>query len=54
MLGVWRKVLADGSVTNVSAPTWPMSTEEEYNAIPFYSLHLPILIVESWQHECNG
>jgi len=33
-LGVWRQVLADGTVTNVSAPTWPMLTEEEYNARP--------------------
>jgi len=40
VLGVWRQVLADGSVTNVSAPTWPMLTEEEYNAIPHDMLQL--------------
>jgi len=40
MLGVWRQVLADGTVTNVSAPTWPMLTEEEYNARPHDSFQL--------------
>ena len=39
-LGVWRQVLADGSVTNVSAPTWPMLTEEEYNDRPHDALQL--------------
>jgi unsaturated rhamnogalacturonyl hydrolase len=39
-LGVWRQVLADGTVTNVSAPTWPMVTEEEYNDRPHDSLQL--------------
>jgi unsaturated rhamnogalacturonyl hydrolase len=39
-LGVWRQVLADGTVTNVSAPTWPMLTEEEYNDRPHDSLQL--------------
>jgi unsaturated rhamnogalacturonyl hydrolase len=39
-LGVWRQVLADGTVTNVSGPTWPMLTEEEYNAKPHDSLQL--------------
>ncbi len=51
MLGVWRQVLADGAVTNVSAPTWPMLTEEEYNARPHDSLQLygqgVTLLVES-------
>jgi len=40
ILGVWRQVLADGTVTNVSGPTWPMLTEEEYNARPHDSLQL--------------
>lgn len=40
MLGVWRQVLADGIVTSVSAPTWPMLTEEEYNDRPHDSLQL--------------
>ena len=39
-LGVWRQVLADGTVTNVSGPTWPMLTWEEYNARPHDSLQL--------------
>ncbi len=39
-LGVWRQVLADGTVTNVSGPTWPMLTEGEYNARPYDSLQL--------------
>jgi unsaturated rhamnogalacturonyl hydrolase len=39
-LGVWRQVLADGTVTNVSAPTWPMLTDEEYDARPHDSLQL--------------
>ncbi len=34
ILGVWRQVQADGTVTNVSGPTWPMLTWEEYNARP--------------------
>jgi len=38
--GVWRKTLADGSVTDVSAPTGPMFTEPEYNAIPHTALQL--------------
>jgi rhamnogalacturonyl hydrolase YesR/Tol biopolymer transport system component len=40
MLGVWRQVLAEGTVTNVSGPTWPMLTEEEYNDRPHDSLQL--------------
>jgi len=40
MLGVWRQVLADGTVANVSAPTWPMLTEEEYNARPHDAFQL--------------
>jgi len=39
-LGMWRQVLADGTVTNVSGPTWPMLTWEEYNARPHGSLQL--------------
>jgi len=39
-LGVWRQVQADGTVTNVSGPTWPMLTWEEYNARPHGSLQL--------------
>jgi len=39
-LGVWRQVLADGTVTNVSGPTWPMLTEEEYNDRPHDSFQL--------------
>jgi len=39
-LGLWRQVLADGTVANVSGPTWPMLTEEEYNARPHDSLQL--------------
>ena len=40
MLGVWRKVLADGTVTDVSAPTGPMAAEEGYNAVPHDKLQL--------------
>ncbi|MGA9347704.1 MAG: glycoside hydrolase family 88 protein, partial [Anaerolineae bacterium] len=40
ILGVWRQVLADGTVINVSGPTWPMLTEEEYNDRPHDSLQL--------------
>jgi len=40
ILGVWRQVQADGTVTNVSGPTWPMLTEGEYNARPHGSLQL--------------
>jgi len=40
MLGVWRQVLADGTVADVSAPTWPMLTEAEYNDRPHDSLQL--------------
>jgi len=39
-LGVWRQVLADGTATNVSGPTWPMLTEGEYNDRPHDSLQL--------------
>jgi unsaturated rhamnogalacturonyl hydrolase len=39
-LRVWRQVQADGTVTNVSGPTWPMLTEEEYHARPRGSLQL--------------
>jgi unsaturated rhamnogalacturonyl hydrolase len=40
ILGLWRQVLADGTVTSVSAPTWPMLTEEEYDARPHDSFQL--------------
>ena len=50
-LGVWRQVLADGTVTNVSASTWPMLTEEEYNDRPRDSFQLYgqglVLLLES-------
>jgi unsaturated rhamnogalacturonyl hydrolase len=50
-LGVWRQVLADGTVTNVSGPTWPMLTEEEYNDRPHDSFQLygqgVVLLLES-------
>ncbi|MDY7076331.1 MAG: glycoside hydrolase family 88 protein [Chloroflexota bacterium] len=32
-LGLWRKVSADGTLTDVSAPTGPMVPEESYNAV---------------------
>lgn len=37
--GVWHQVLADGTVTNVSGPTWPMQ-ETEYNTISRSALQL--------------
>jgi unsaturated rhamnogalacturonyl hydrolase len=37
---VWRKVLADGTVTDVSGPTGPMATELDYNAIAHDQLQL--------------
>jgi unsaturated rhamnogalacturonyl hydrolase len=50
-LGVWRQVLADGTVTNVSAPTWPMQTEEEYDDRSYDALQLYgqglVLLLES-------
>ncbi|MGD8244453.1 MAG: glycoside hydrolase family 88 protein, partial [Anaerolineae bacterium] len=39
-LGLWRKVSADGTVTDVSGPTGPMRDEEAYNAIPKDALQL--------------
>ncbi len=33
-LGVWTYVTADGTVHQVSSPTWPM-TEEAYNQLPY-------------------
>lgn len=39
LLGVWQQVLADGTVLNVSGPTWPMQ-EDEYNQIPRDALQL--------------
>jgi rhamnogalacturonyl hydrolase YesR len=39
-LGVWGQVLADGTVTDVSGPTWPMLTWEEYDARPHDALQL--------------
>lgn len=40
LLGVWRKVLSDGTVSEVSAPTGPLLTEIEYNAVPNNSMQL--------------
>jgi unsaturated rhamnogalacturonyl hydrolase len=49
-LGVWRQTLADGTVTHVSGPTWPMP-EEDYNRIPRDALQLHgqgvVLLAES-------
>ncbi|MBN2004382.1 MAG: glycoside hydrolase family 88 protein [Anaerolineae bacterium] len=39
ILGTWEQVLADGTVLNVSAPTWPM-LEDEYNERPYDVLQL--------------
>jgi unsaturated rhamnogalacturonyl hydrolase len=39
-LGVWRHTLANGTVTDVSAATWPMMSEEDYNARPHEELQL--------------
>jgi unsaturated rhamnogalacturonyl hydrolase len=50
LLGVWRQALADGIVTNVSGPTWPMQ-EEAYNQIERGLLQLygqgTVLLAES-------
>jgi unsaturated rhamnogalacturonyl hydrolase len=40
LLGVWRKVLSDDTLSEVSAPTGPQLTEIEYNAVPNNSLQL--------------
>ena len=39
-LGLWEKVAADGTLTDVSAPTGPMIPEEMYNAIPYDAMQL--------------
>jgi unsaturated rhamnogalacturonyl hydrolase len=39
ILGGWEQVMADGSVLNVSAPTWPM-LEEQYNELPREAIQL--------------
>jgi unsaturated rhamnogalacturonyl hydrolase len=39
-LGLWQKVAADGTLTDVSAPTGPMAQEEAYNAIPHDEMQL--------------
>ena len=39
-LGLWQKVAADGTLTDVSAPTGPMAQEEAYNAIPHDAMQL--------------
>ncbi|HLF24922.1 MAG TPA: glycoside hydrolase family 88 protein [Anaerolineae bacterium] len=39
-LGVWRKTLADGAVTDVSAPTGPMLNESDYDAVPHSVIQL--------------
>ena len=38
-LGLWQKVSAAGTLTDVSAPTWPMP-EENYNARPHDTMQL--------------
>jgi unsaturated rhamnogalacturonyl hydrolase len=39
-LGLWQKVSADGTLTDVSAQTGPMAQEEAYNAIPHDAMQL--------------
>lgn len=39
-LGLWQKVTADGTLTDVSATTGPMPQEEHYNAIPHDAMEL--------------
>ncbi len=39
-LGVWRQVMADGTVANVSGPTGPMLADSDYNAISHSDLQL--------------
>lgn len=39
-LTLWRKVSADGTVADVSAPTGPMNDEEAYNAISHRAMQL--------------
>jgi unsaturated rhamnogalacturonyl hydrolase len=39
-LALWKKVLSNGKLMDVSAPTGPMSTAEDYNAISHYDLEL--------------
>jgi hypothetical protein len=57
-LRVWRQVLADGTVTNVSASTWSMLTEEKYNDGPrdLLQLYGQVLawLLESPTLPCNG
>jgi rhamnogalacturonyl hydrolase YesR len=38
--GMWGKVLSDGTLSEVSAPTGPMLTEIEYNTVPTTTLEL--------------
>jgi rhamnogalacturonyl hydrolase YesR/Tol biopolymer transport system component len=40
LLGMWREVLSDGRVSEVSAPTGPLLTEIEYNEVPNNSMQL--------------
>ena len=39
-IGIWRHVLADGTVTDVSDPTGPMLTEADYNAVLHNNIQL--------------
>ncbi|MGD8998296.1 MAG: glycoside hydrolase family 88 protein, partial [Anaerolineae bacterium] len=39
-LGLWRKVLADGTLTDASGPTGPMRDEEAYDSIPHETMQL--------------
>ncbi len=49
ILGVWRKALEDGTVTDVSGPTWPTTTEEQYitkahDALQLYGQGIAMLL----------
>ncbi len=58
-LGVWRQVQADGTVTHVSGPTWPMLTWEEYDARPhdafqLYGQGVALLLGSAGGNEATG
>jgi rhamnogalacturonyl hydrolase YesR len=38
--GVWRRILADGTVTGVSAPTGPTTIVEAYQTVPYHAPQL--------------
>lgn len=40
ILGVWRKVAADGTVTDVMVPTGPLANEADYDTLPHDQLQL--------------